>query len=140
MHCDAPACVAVCPASATWKEDNGIVVIDNEKCIGCKSCIAACPYDVRHFIDGEPKFQVDFALGDADAPSHKVNTTEKCTFCSNRLLRGEVPACMELCLGRCRIWGDIDDPASEVNAYIKGKETFKLLEEKGTAPATIYIR
>jgi molybdopterin-containing oxidoreductase family iron-sulfur binding subunit len=145
QHCELPFCVPVCSAGATWKESNGVVVIDNEICIGCQSCIAACPYGARSFNDGEPKFQTGFALGDADAPTHKANTTEKCGFCLNRVERGEVPACMELCLGRCRFWGDIEDPASEVSKYLEsaqqaGKETFYLMEDKGTGPGTVYVR
>jgi molybdopterin-containing oxidoreductase family iron-sulfur binding subunit len=141
QHCGRPLCVEACTAEATWRdEETGIVVIDNEKCIGCKSCIAACPYNARSFNEGEPSYQVDFAFGDADAPSHVANTTEKCTFCANRIERGEAPACMELCLGRCRFWGDLDDPESEVNTYIQGRETFSLLENAGTGPSTIYVR
>lgn len=140
QHCGRPVCVEVCPVEATWREDNGIVVIDNELCNGCQSCLDACPYNARSFNWEEPTFQADFAFGDEDAPTHIVSTAEKCTFCANRIERGEVPACMELCLGRCRFWGDIDDPLSEVSKYIEGKEAFYLLEEQGTGPGTIYIR
>jgi molybdopterin-containing oxidoreductase family iron-sulfur binding subunit len=141
QHCDAPPCVEVCPAEATWKEEEtGIVVIDAEKCIGCKLCIDACPYSARSFNQNEPEYPVDFPLGDWDAPVHVEKVVEKCTFCSNRLARGAVPACMELCLARCRFWGDLDDPASEINSYLQGKETFYLLEEEGTKPATIYVK
>jgi molybdopterin-containing oxidoreductase family iron-sulfur binding subunit len=141
QHCDEPPCVEVCPAEATWKdEETGIVVIDAEKCIGCKLCIDICPYSARSFNEQVPEYPVEFALGDADAPQHVEKVVEKCTFCANRIKRGAVPACMELCLARCRFWGDLDDPQSEVNQYIAGKETFYLMEEKGTKPSTIYVR
>jgi molybdopterin-containing oxidoreductase family iron-sulfur binding subunit len=141
QHCGRPLCVEACEAEATWKDmETGIVVIDNEKCIGCRSCIDACPYNARIFVEGEPSFQADFAFGDGDAPSHIANTTEKCTFCKNRIDRGAMPACMELCLARCRFWGDLDDPDSEVSKYIAGKQTFQLLEDQGTGPTTIYVR
>jgi molybdopterin-containing oxidoreductase family iron-sulfur binding subunit len=141
QHCGRPLCVAACSFDATWRDDEtGIVVIDNELCQGCQSCIAACPYGARSFNDGEPAYQVDFPLGDADAPSHRAMTTEKCTFCYNRIQRGEVPACMELCLARARFWGDLDDPDSEISKYIVGKDAFYLFEDEGTGPSTVYVR
>jgi molybdopterin-containing oxidoreductase family iron-sulfur binding subunit len=140
QHCSAPSCVAVCPVDATWREEeSGLVVIDAEKCIGCKLCIEACPYQARSYVQ-DVAYQTDFAFGDWDAPAHLDMKVEKCTFCTHRLERGEVPACMELCLGRCRFWGDIDDPESDVAKYIAGRETFHMLEEAGTAPNTIYVR
>lgn len=141
QHCGRPLCVEACEVGATWRdEETGIVMVDNEKCVGSMACIEACPYNARSFNWEEPTYPMDFAYGDADAPTHIKNTVEKCTFCYNRIERGEVPACMELCLGRCRFWGDIDDPSSEVNTYIEGRETFFLLEEGGTGPGTIYVR
>jgi molybdopterin-containing oxidoreductase family iron-sulfur binding subunit len=141
QHCGRPLCVEACAVGATWRDvDTGIVHIDNEKCIGCQQCIAACPYNARSFNASEPTFAADFAFGDADAPTHLVNTTEKCTFCANRIERGEVPACMELCLGRCRFWGDLDDPDSEASKYLVGKQTFTLLKDAGTSPSTVYVR
>jgi len=140
QHCLLPACASVCPVDAITQEDTGIISTDNELCIGCEECIDACPYKARSFNWEEPTFQTEFPLGDVDAPAHTVATQEKCTFCANRIERGEAPACMELCLGRCRFWGDIDDPASEVSTYIAGKETFSLLAGEGTNPSTLYIR
>jgi len=140
QHCDAPACLSVCPVEAITKRGDGIVIQDNELCIGCQLCIAACPYNARVFNEEEPEYVVDFPLGDWDAPAHKAKTVEKCTFCVNRLDRGEKPACMELCLGRARFWGDLDDPDSEVSQYIAGKTTERLLEDKGTGPSCYYLR
>ena len=139
QHCiDAP-CVAQCPSGASYKDEYGFVQVDNTACLGCKTCFTACPYDVRQFNETEPEYYLDFALGDWDAPTHVSGTTEKCTFCANRIGRGEKPACMLLCPARARFWGDIDDPASEVSKYLEGKETYFLLEEQGTIPSCYYI-
>jgi len=139
QHCDAPACMAVCPADAIGKREDGIVTQDNEKCIGCKLCLTACPYDVRVFYEEDPEYVVDFKLGDYDAPEHVTSTATKCTFCVNRIDRDEQPACMELCPGRARYWGDVDDPASEISIFLKGKNYTRLLEDKGTGPNVYFV-
>jgi molybdopterin-containing oxidoreductase family iron-sulfur binding subunit len=142
QHCSSPACMAVCPVEAIEKRVDGIVTQDNEKCIGCKLCVDACPYSVRVFIEEEPEYAVDFPLGDWDAPQHKANTVEKCTYCVNRVDRDAKPACMELCLGRARYWGDLDNPSSEISVYLensKGNAT-RLMEDKGTEPNCYYIK
>lgn len=141
QHCENPACVEVCPTGATQKRDDGIVWVDNELCIGCKSCIDACPYEgVRTLLAADPAYYLDVVVGEFDAPTHKVGTVEKCTLCYNLVDRGEVPACMQLCPGRARYWGDLDDPESEVSKYIASHETFHLLEDKGTKPSVYYIK
>jgi molybdopterin-containing oxidoreductase family iron-sulfur binding subunit len=141
QHCASPACMAVCPAGAIAVRDDGIVTQDNEKCIGCKLCMDACPYDARVFNESQPAYYVDFPVGDWDAPEHLANKVEKCTFCANRIDRGEAPACMVLCPARARHWGDLDDPNSEVSKYLgqrKGASS-RLLEDKGTNPSCYYI-
>ena len=140
QHCSKPACVAACPTGATYQRDDGIVATNQEDCIGCDSCITACPYDVRTLLEEEPEYVVDFPLGDWDAPTHVANTVEKCTFCANRLERGEVPACMELCPGRARHWGDMDDPESDISKFLEGKEYERLLEDAGTEPNVYYVK
>ncbi|MBC5584963.1 4Fe-4S dicluster domain-containing protein [Eggerthella sp. NSJ-70] len=139
QHCSKPACVATCPTGASYQRDDGIVAIKQDDCIGCGTCITSCPYDVRTLIEDEPEYVVDFPLGDYDAPQHKAGTAEKCTFCTNRLDRGEVPACMELCPGRARHWGDMDDPNSDVATFLKGKDYERLLVEAGTEPNVYYV-
>jgi molybdopterin-containing oxidoreductase family iron-sulfur binding subunit len=140
QHCENPACVKACPTGATYKrEEDGIVIQDVDKCIGCRMCMVACPYNARSFNWKKPEYPVEHALGDADAPKHQYNVVEKCNFCVNRLARGQEPACMELCPGRARYWGDLDDPDSEINRYLKGKNYIKLLEEKGTKPKVFYV-
>ncbi|MGV8083889.1 MAG: 4Fe-4S dicluster domain-containing protein [Coriobacteriia bacterium] len=139
QHCENPACVKVCPVGATYKREDGIVMQDPSKCIGCRMCMAACPYNVRVFNWKEPEYVVDFPLGDADAPKHVSNTVEKCNFCVNRIDRGAKPACMECCPGRARYWGDLDDPNSEISVFLEGKKYTKLLEDKGTNPSVFYV-
>lgn len=140
QHCDEPACVDVCPTGASIKrEEDGIVVIDWETCIGCKTCITACPYEgVRTYIDGDPSHYLDFAVGDADAPVHKANVVEKCTFCAHRIDRGDRPACADVCRFKARYWGDLDDPESDVAKLIKEREYEQLLTDSGTGP-NIYL-
>jgi len=140
QHCENPACVKACPVGATYKrKEDGIVMQDYDKCIGCRMCMVACPYSARSFNWKKPEYYVDFPLGDYDAPKHQYNVVEKCTFCANRIARGEVPACMELCLGRGRFWGDLDDPNSDVSKAIKGRDAIRILEEKGTKPSIFYL-
>ena len=140
QHCSKPLCVAVCPTGASQQDnDTGIVSIDNEACIGCGACLEACPYDVRTLVGKSPGYAVDFPLGEWDAPKHIPDTMTKCTFCKNRLDRESIPACMELCLGRARYWGDLEDPTSEINQYLEGKNYEFLHEDSGSEPNVFYI-
>lgn len=139
MHCENAVCEEVCPTGATVKRDDGIVTVDEEICIGCKSCMEACPYDVRRLIENEPEYYLELPIGDPAAKSHKGGTVEKCDFCAGRIDRGEKPACMELCPGRARYWGDLDDPESEVSQFLSGRNATVLLEEEGTSPSVYYV-
>lgn len=139
MHCENAVCEEVCPTGATVKRDDGIVTVDEETCIGCKSCMEACPYDVRRLIENEPEYYLELPIGDPAAKSHKGGTVEKCDFCAGRIDRGEKPACMELCPGRARYWGDLDDPESEVSQFLSGRNATVLLEEEGTSPLVYYV-
>jgi molybdopterin-containing oxidoreductase family iron-sulfur binding subunit len=140
QHCDAPSCLAVCPVEAIVKREDGIVIQDNEKCIGCKLCIEACPYEgVRSYIDGEPQFYLDFPAGDAEAMAHLPNVVEKCMLCAHRLDRGERPACVDLCRTMARFFGDLDDPDSEVSRAIASREYEQLLPEQGTGPNVYFL-
>ena len=140
QHCSNPACVKACPVGATYKrEEDGIIIQDYDKCMGCRYCVVACPYGVRQFNWKKPEYRVNFAGGDADATPHQYNTVEKCTFCTHRLAKDEKPACMVLCPGRARFYGDLDDPDSEVSRAIRGRTYMKLLEDKGTEPNVFYL-
>lgn len=141
QHCDNPACVKACPVGATYKDpDTGAVRQDYDKCIGCRMCMAACPYTgVRSFNWDEPKYSVEHAVGDADIAPHQKHVVEKCTFCYQRLARGEVPACMDLCPARARHFGDLDDPESEVSKLIKERSYEQLLASEGTKPSVYYL-
>lgn len=141
QHCANPACLEVCPTGATQKREDGIVWIDQELCIGCESCVKACPYDgVRTLLKGEPEYYLEVTVGEADAPVHRGGTMEKCTFCKNLIDRGEEPACMQLCPGRARYWGDLDDPESAVSKAIEGREYELLFESEGTGPSVYYLK
>ncbi|MBR2790501.1 MAG: 4Fe-4S dicluster domain-containing protein [Eggerthellaceae bacterium] len=139
QHCANPSCVAVCPTGASYKREDGIVVVDQDRCIGCRACAMACPYNVRTYLSSQPEYFLDFAMGEWDAPEHIANTVEKCTFCVNRIERGMVPACMWCCPGRARFWGDLDDPSSEISQYMQGKDVRQLKPESGNDPQCYYV-
>ena len=141
QHCENPACVEVCPVGATYKDpETGVVRQDSDKCIGCRMCMSACPYTgVRSFLWEEPKYALDFPVGDADAPEHVKHTVEKCVFCYGRLAKGETPACMEVCGALARHWGDLDDPDSEISRLVATREYEQLLPEMGTKPSVYYL-
>lgn len=141
QHCDMPACFAVCPTGATVKRKDGIVTVDQEKCIGCKSCIAACPYDgARTLVESEPQWFLEYATGDAAMPEHKGNTVEKCTFCVERIERGERPACVDVCQSLARYFGDLDDESSEIAQVLKKREYDQLLPDQGTNPCVFFLK
>ena len=141
QHCENPACAKVCPVGATYKDpETGVVRQDYDKCIGCRMCMSACPYTgVRSFNWEEPRYPMDFAIGDADAPKHQKHVVEKCIFCYQRLARGETPACMDLCPARARHFGDLDDPDSEVSKLLKERSYEQLLPSEGTKPSVYYL-
>lgn len=141
QHCENPACVEACPTSAAYKRaEDGIVMQDYDMCIGCCKCMDACPYNARSFIEKEPEYAIDIAMGDADAPVHQHNVVEKCTFCSHRLDKGELPACVGVCPARARFFGDIDDPDSDVSKALQDREYTRMLEDEGTGPNIYYTK
>ena len=140
QHCENPACTKVCPVGATWKdEQTGIVRQDYDKCIGCRMCMAACPYNARSFNWEEPVRDVDFNYGDAEVPVRPRGVAEKCTLCRERTDRGEEPMCVVCCPTHARIFGDLDDPASEVSKTVVERKAHVLLEEQGTRPQVYYF-
>lgn len=141
MQCDNPPCVKACPVQATWKEPDGIVVIDYDWCIGCRYCMAACPYWARHFNWTEPQIPAEQVnpvtnyLGNRPRPKGVV---EKCHFCTQRTRLGRQPACMEACPSGARVFGNLLDPNSEIRYVLENKTVFRLKEELGTEPKFWY--
>lgn len=142
MQCDNPPCVKACPVKATWKEEDGIVVIDYNWCIGCRYCMSACPYWARHFNWTEPEIPaaemnpVTNYLGNRPRPRGVV---EKCHFCTQRTRKGRQPACQEACPTGARIFGNLLDPNSEIRYVLANKKVFRLKEELGTEPKFWYF-
>ncbi|MBU6402426.1 MAG: 4Fe-4S dicluster domain-containing protein [Verrucomicrobia bacterium] len=140
-QCKNPPCVKVCPVKATWKEDDGIVVIDYDWCIGCRYCEAACPYWARRFNFATPsipkeRINPDMAyLGNRPRPR---GVMEKCHFCIQRTRVGRYPACLEVCPTGSRKFGNALDPRSEVGYILRNKRVFVLKEEVGTLPRFFY--
>lgn len=138
QHCENPACLRVCPTGATHKDEVGRVEIAYDKCIGCRTCMAACPYNARVFNWNEPRRDPDFNYGDKDVPVRGKGVVEKCTMCKERTDRGEEPMCVVCCPTKARVWGDLDDPESDVSRIMREQRPGVLLEEQGTRPQVHY--
>jgi len=144
QQCENPPCVKVCPTKATWKEPDGIVVIDYNWCIGCRFCMAACPYGARHFNLKTPGIRDEEVntnthyLG--NRPRYK-GVVEKCTFCIQRTREnpGRYPACVEICPVGARKFGNLLDPESEIRYCIENKRVFRLKEDLNTSPKFYYF-
>lgn len=119
-NCERAVCLSVCPVKATWRRDDGIIMIDEHRCIGCKYCMAACPYDVRHVN-----------------PIKKI--VQKCYWCFHRVDAGLVPSCVNTCQARARIFGDLHDPESEISKLLATNAVQVLKAEKATEPRVYYI-
>ena len=139
QHCENPACQKVCPTGATYKDEQGRVEIDYDKCIGCRMCMAACPYNARTFNWAEPVRDTGFNYGEAAVPTRNRGVMEKCTLCKERADRGDVPMCVQNCPTDARIYGDLDDPESAVSRAIRENNGYVLLEDKGTRPKVHYF-
>ena len=119
-HCDNPPCVKPCPTGATYKNKDGLVLVDPEKCIGCGACIVSCPYGARYF-------------------NPLTGAADKCTFCSHRIYTGRLPACVEACPTRARVFGDLNDPNSEIRKLVDKIPTKVLKPETGAKPEIYYF-
>jgi phenylacetyl-CoA:acceptor oxidoreductase subunit 1 len=157
-QCDDAPCVKACPTEATYKREDGIVAIDSDKCMGCRYCVIACPYQNRTFISKakNPGYfpghaQTGFEKKGKKIYPHQVGTTDKCDFCAERIDRGKeqgltpgvdrdaTPACVNTCQARAMTFGDLDDPNSEVSRLIREHQGFQLRTEFGTDPSIFYI-
>lgn len=158
-HCTEASCVEACPTGATYQRQDGIVLVDYDKCVGCRACLVACPYQQRTYYDqkkkdaeyfpGQGKTQFEL-LGEEIYP-FQVGTVMKCNFCVERLDEGlakgltpgkdleATPACVNSCPVGARVFGDFDDPKSEVSQLIKTHNAKQLRPEYGTDPAVMYI-
>lgn len=164
MQCDNPPCVPVCPVNATYKDENGVVVVNYDQCIGCRYCVTACPYASRTFdfgetyTDGLPEadgvlvgrvtaseYEVaaPFEYGEVrprqDRRSSPIGNVRKCHFCLHRLVEGMLPACTTTCVGRATYFGDANDPDSLVADLIASPNIMRLKEELGTEPRVYYL-
>jgi len=142
FQCADPPCVKVCPVGATWQEPDGITVIDYDWCIGCRYCMAACPYWARRFNWSEPVVPA----GEVNPNQHylsnrarKAGVVEKCTFCLHRTRQGRLPACAEACPTGARVFGNLLDPDSEIRWVLANKKIFRLKEELKTEPRFWYF-
>lgn len=138
MQCAKPTCVYGCPVIATWKEPDGIVVMDHDKCIACRNCLVTCPYGARHFNWTHPS--VPEAEVNPDLPyEDKEGTVEKCHFCIHRTRDGATTACTEACPVGARTFGDLRDPDSAVSYLLRTRRAFRLKEELGNEPMIWYV-
>ncbi|MHB8840283.1 MAG: sulfate reduction electron transfer complex DsrMKJOP subunit DsrO [Candidatus Aquicultor sp.] len=135
-HCDNPSCVRVCPTKATFKRSDGIVMQDMHRCIGCRFCMAACPYGSRSFNWSDPRPFIK--KENPEYPTRTKGVVEKCTFCVERLEKGLQPACAEASNGAL-IFGDLTDSNSEVRKALKSNYAIKRKPELGTGPNIFYI-
>jgi Fe-S-cluster-containing dehydrogenase component len=142
QQCDDPPCVKVCPVEATWKETDGIIVVDYDWCIGCRYCEAACPYHARRFNWHEPEIPAAEINPSQAYLSNRLRpqgVMEKCTFCLHRTRQGRLPACLEACPTGARVFGNLLDPSSQIRWVLENKRVFVLKEELGTKPKFYYF-
>lgn len=156
MHCENPPCVKVCPVGATYKNPEGIVAQVYTRCIGCRYCTNNCPYTLKYFNYSRPRWTSEMRnLLNPDVSRRQVGVVEKCSFCHHRLQKAKenaqfekrelreddyVPACVQTCPTGALIFGDLENPKSEVHRLSKISRAFRLLEELGTEPQVFYLR
>jgi tetrathionate reductase subunit B len=128
MQCENSPCTTVCPVGATYRTPDGVILVDEERCIGCGYCVVACPYGARYLVPAG-----------GDTPRGVPGVADKCTFCYHRITVGRRPACVEACPVGARTFGDLDDPASPVSVALREKPTKVLKAGLGTRPRVFYV-
>ena len=153
LHCAEAPCVKVCPVGATWVREDGIVAMDYDRCIGCRYCEVACPYDARRFNWDKVTEENPYVptWGTPEVERRPRGVVEKCTFCVHRIDRGleqgltpgvdaaATPACVNICPVGARVFGDANDPESPISVFLRENETFRLREDFGTEPKVHYV-
>ena len=147
MHCEEPSCLTVCPTGATQQTADGVVIVEKEKCVGCSYCKMACPYGARYLVEEwESYFPAGLPLSAYEQHAKKTfeeksgsGVSTKCDFCSERIARGQRPACVEACPAEARHFGDLDDPRSTVHIMIRRHRAFQLNPELGNKPKVYYL-
>jgi Fe-S-cluster-containing hydrogenase components 1 len=128
MQCENSPCTAVCPVGATYRTPDGVILVDEDRCIGCGYCVVACPYGARYIVPAG-----------GDMPRGVPGVADKCTFCYHRITTGRRPACVDACPVGARTFGDLDDPTSPVSVVLREKPTRVLKAALGTRPRVYYV-
>ena len=136
-HCTNPPCVRVCPTQATYKMADGIVAMDYHRCIGCRFCMAGCPYGARSFNFYDPRLYLPKPTNPR-FPTRMIGVVEKCTFCAERLAVGKLPACVEASMGKI-LFGDLNDPESTVCKALASNYSIRRKPNLGTQPGVYYL-
>ena len=145
-HCDNPPCCRVCPTKATWKREDGIVIVDPHRCIGCRFCMAGCPYGARSFNWGDPRkaptdLNREFPTN-PDYPTRTKGVVEKCNFCAERIAKGLFPACIEAANeleNGSMLFGDLEDYGSNIRKALRSRYAIRRKPELGTGPNIYYL-
>lgn len=136
-HCENPACVRVCPTKATYKREDGIVMMDYHRCVGCRYCMAACPYGARSFNFQDPRPCIK--QKNLEYPTRRKGVVEKCNFCAERLAAGLLPLCVEACPRNVLAFGDLENPHSQVRKLLTTRLALQRRVELGTHPNVYYL-
>ncbi len=141
MHCKNAPCVEICPTRASYKREDGIILIDSDKCVGCKQCMVACPYGAR-YLNRHKTGYFKSVLSPNEELTYQpraVGTVEKCNLCVDKIEQGLDPVCVTACPMEARTFGDLEDSSSEASQLIRSRHGFQLLKELGTEPSVYYL-
>lgn len=153
MHCSKPECVKVCPTGATKQREDGIVTVNHDKCMGCRYCSIACPYQARTFLGLEKRYfpEVESEWENVRYKEHQIGTVDKCDFCCSRIDEGvkkclepgrdsdATPVCVISCISKALYFGDLNDTDSDVSILLKKRKNFTMKSELGTEPSLYYL-